>query len=259
MARRLDEAIDQFSQLSIRRTTNNDDDLDPNWLIPRRDEKGFSFRCSISLQELIDQELSEIYFKRLMSIVEEEEEIMDFHMVLRHEDRFRLIVGIVFKGDHQPRSGPVQTDLCISCDTENPLSRSSLLEDNPKTRIWLDGQLREKFIVTPRRHIERLSEMTRAERTAFWFDAQSFLSRNRCHWKSIVINHGTYCQHAHLHMKINIYHQAWENRIKHRYKNKLRQMDQLLNQSGENATEQYFGHRQFNQWSGIRQFGNRHT
>ena len=77
-------------------------------------------------------------------------------MKLRLEGDQSLAVYINYKGTKE-RSGPVQTDLCISCDTNNPLSKLSLLEENPTTRIWLDVQLRERLIVTPRLHIERLS------------------------------------------------------------------------------------------------------
>ena len=257
MADEIDKTIDELSQLSIHSTTNTKE-LDPNWLIPHPNKRGFHFQCSLSLKELVNQNLVELYFRKLLSIVEDDQNIVDFHMVLHLEERTHLTVDFMYKS-HQNRSGPVPTDICISCDTENPLSKFSLLEDNPKTRIWLDGQLREKFIVTPVKHIERLSDMNQEEMKAFWIDTQSFLDKQGCAWQSIVVNHGIYRNHAHLHMKINIHPRTWEHRIKGKYKDKLRQMDQLLNHSGENATEKYFGHRQFNQWSGIQKSGSKNT
>lgn len=249
MTSELDGTIAQFSQLSLKSSAKNE--LDPAWFIPQPSQQGFVFQCSLSLKELIERGWSETYFRKLLTIVEEERGIVDFHMRLRLENRSALLVDFMYKSN-QPQSGPVPTPVCISCDKENPLSKSSLLHENPTTRIWLDAQLREKFIVTPVKHIERLLDLTGDEMIAFWQSTQSFLDQEGCFWQSMVLNHGTYRNHAHLHMKINIPPRLWDQRVRRKYGGKLRQMDHFLNRSGTNSTEKYFGHRQFNQWSGIK-------
>ena len=252
MASELDGTIDRFSQLSIKSPVKNE--LDPAWFIPQLSQQGFVFRCSLSLKELIERGWSEIYFRKLLTIVEEERGIVDFHMKMHLENRSALVVDFMYKSN-QPRSGPVPAEVCISCDKENPLSKSSLLQENSTTRIWLDAQLREKFIVTPVKHIERLSDLTGEEMIAFWQSTQSFLDQERCFWQSMILNHGTYRNHAHLHMKINIHPRLWHQHIRRKYAEKLREMDHFLNRSGTTSTEKYFGNRQFNQWSGIKQKG----
>lgn len=250
MAIKPDDLIDRFSQLSNNAPVPSA--IHSGWLVPYPTKEGYSFRCPLSLKELVNRKLIECYFRKLLFIITEEKHIVDFHMRLRPFHRQGLTIYVQYDNDDE-RSDPPQTSLCISCDMNNPLSKSSLLEEHSTTRIWLDGQLRNKLIVTPRRHIEKLSEMTQEEMLDFWRVTQVFLEQRQCPWQSMILNHGNYRKHAHLHMKINIKPEYWNRSIKNKYREKIQEMDQLLNHNDNTDLKMYFGGRGFNQWSGIKE------
>ncbi|CAF3515136.1 unnamed protein product [Rotaria socialis] len=210
MATKEDDLADEFSKLSTK--TQNEiklgNGIDPTWLTAHSIKDGYSFWCQLTLKQLVDRQLSQTYFQELIFIIEKEQQIYDFHMRLHPKGQNGLTVDFLYKTAAN-KLGPDQGDVCISCDMNNPLSQSSLIKKNPTTCIWLDAQLRNKLIITPRRHIERLSQMSEEEMTQFWQDAQAILNEEGCNWETMILNHGKYRTHSHLHMKINIGQTQW--------------------------------------------------
>ena len=254
MACKQDDLVDQFSKLSFNKEHESETDVDipPNWLVMNPTKRGYSFRCPLPLNKLIAQNLSQTYFQRLLYIIEKENQIDDFHMRLGSSSHNGFNVDIQYK-DVDTHSGPTTADICISCDTNNELSRASLIKTTSTTHIWLDAQLRNKFVLTPKRHIERLSEMTDEEMKQFWYDALVILNEVVCDYTSMIINHGKYRNHHHLHMKINIPQEQWNQKIEVKYEEKIKWMNDLF-RSNSNILQQCFGDREFNQWSGIRNY-----
>jgi len=255
MATKQDDLVDKLSELSIKTKhhTGTDDVVDAAWLVTYPIKGGYSFRCSLSLKQLIDRQLSQKYFEELLSVTEQKKNIYDFHMRLRPYGQHGLTVDIIHK-DADDKSGPVKSEVCMSCDMNSELSQLSLIKQNLTTCVWLDAQLRNKLIITPQKHIERLSEMIEDEMAQFWYDTQAVLDEERCNWQSMILNHGKYRNHFHLHMKINIEKHQWNQRIKYKYEDKIQQMQYLLNSDEPNAVQKYFGDRKFNEWSGIKNF-----
>ena len=253
MATNVNNCADQLSKLSLQpqSETEIDDSIDPAWLTRFFMRHGYSFRCSLPFKQLIDKQLGQPYFQKILSITEQKNQIHDYHMKLRCLGRDGFTVDFLHK-DTDDHPGPVQVPSCISCDMNSPLSQASLIKLNPTTCIWLDAQLRMKLIITPRRHIERLSDMDKAEMEQFWHDAQTILDEEGCYWQSMIINHGKYRNHAHLHMKINIPPNLWHQNIIKKYGRKVQQMAQLINEDKNNLIQNSFGDRKFYQSSGIR-------
>ncbi|UJR18308.1 hypothetical protein I4U23_005210 [Adineta vaga] len=258
MATNQNDLSDKLSNLSIERQDRieNNDGIHSNWSIPHSIRDGSSFRCQLTLKQLIDRQISQRYFQELLYIIEQDNQILDFHMRLRPCRQEGLIVDFIYN-DKEIRSGPVNGGVCISCDMDNKLSQLSSIQQNSTTSIWLDAQLRKKLIVTPKRHIERLSDMTDEEMILFWKDTQLILNEVGVNWQSMIINHGLYRNHFHLHMKINIEQNQWNQFIQNRYKDKIEQMNDLLSSSEDNPIQQYFGDRQFNHRSPIKKLPQR--
>jgi hypothetical protein len=93
-------------------------------------------------------------------------------------------------------------------------SRVSLFDDDSSSqcRAWIDGKLRNMFVVTPRRHIERLAEANDGELFDFFALAAQLLRRQldlerapkRTPYIALIFNHGAAQNHAHLHLKVLI-------------------------------------------------------
>ncbi|CAF1366510.1 unnamed protein product [Rotaria sordida] len=253
MATKQNDVIDKFSYLSIKtqQETETNSEINSLWLIPYSFKCGYSFQCPLTFKQLIDRQMSQKYFQEILTVTEQNNKFYDFHMRLRSQGQYGLTVDFIYK-NADDQSGPIKDDACISCDMNNQLSQLSLIRQNPTTYIWLDTQLRNKLIVTPRRHIERLSNMTKEEMAQFWHDTQVVLDEEGCDWQSMVLNHGKYREHVHLQMKINIEQHQWNQYIKKKYEKKIQQMQHLLKYNENNPIETYVGHQEFNQWSKIR-------
>ncbi|CAF1333249.1 unnamed protein product [Rotaria sp. Silwood1] len=172
-------------------------------------------------------------------------------MRLRSQGHYGLTVDFIFN-NAEDQSGPVKSEVCNWCDMNNELSKLNLIKQNPTTCIWLDAQLRNKLIVTPRRHIERLSKMTEEEMTQFWKDTKIALDEEGCDWQSMTLNHGKYRKQFHLYMKINIDQHQWNQHIKKKYEEKIKQIQHLLKCNEHDLIEIYSNDRKWNQWSEIR-------
>lgn len=205
------------------------------WLIPRKLDHEWRFRCSTNLWDLVRTNRAGEFFRQLVTFLEDDSHITDYHLKLRHNycRNFELDVLIHFGNPHR-KNQPILTPICMSCEAMHELSVVSLLTQQQHTRTWLDCRTRPKLILTPIRHVERLSELSseNGEMDAFWHDAIELLyrecSRLDANYSTMVLNHGTYRNHAHLHLKISFTNDAWESTIAPRYKEKIDQLKQLL-------------------------------
>ncbi|CAF4591789.1 unnamed protein product [Rotaria sp. Silwood1] len=176
---------DALSKLSIasQQSASNNGIMNFAELVPTSINLDDSFRCQLPFKELIEQRLSQKYFHELLSMMEQKKKIYDFHMRLRNQNQHSFTVDFIYK-DVDDRPGPATADVCMSCDMNNKLSELSLIKENSTTRIWLDAQLRKKLIVTPRQHIERLTELSEEDLEHFWQDAQVILDEEGCDWRN---------------------------------------------------------------------------
>eukprot|EP01124_Arcella_intermedia_P031334 TRINITY_DN7049_c0_g2_i1.p1 TRINITY_DN7049_c0_g2~~TRINITY_DN7049_c0_g2_i1.p1 ORF type:complete len:320 (+),score=78.05 TRINITY_DN7049_c0_g2_i1:44-1003(+) len=123
----------------------------------------------------------------------------------------------------KPGGGPVESKQCMSCDLECPLEsglgregKSGLVGEGEKeqkqasllakdtlvlaeenVRCWLDGKARYMIVVTPLKHITALNQMSDVLLKQFWMEGIST-------FRDIILNHGKYKNHDHLHMKISL-------------------------------------------------------
>ncbi|CAF3271914.1 unnamed protein product [Rotaria socialis] len=232
-----DYSNSELSKLSImnQQSASIDDTMNSDLSIPYSIKLGYAFQSQLPLEQLIDQRSIQSYLQGLLFMIEEKSKIYDFQMRLRNQDPDGFTVIFIHK-DVNNYSGPVQYDECIFCDLNNKLSQISLIKQNPTTCIWLDIKLRNKLVVTPRQHIERLSEMSEEAMTSFWHDTQVLLDEEGCDWKSMVLNHGKYRHHAHFQMKINIDEYQWNERMTRKYEEKLMHIKHLLEYDEDNIT-----------------------
>lgn len=109
------------------------------------------------------------------------------------------------------------TESCMSCTTSTPLwaglnrahppsdpllarltSADCIVASTEHTNVWVDAKGRRVLIVTPKRHVERVTELTGAE----WHDLWRTLLRFAEHASVAIVNHGSMQNHAHLHFKV---------------------------------------------------------
>jgi len=143
----------------------------------------------------------------------------------------------IFCSDDQIKQQAESVAICSSCDVNHILSRTSLLSEQEHTYAWLDFRNRSKLIITPKRHVERLSELNddNGEMKAFWHDTIEVIDRecdkiNELNYPVLAINHGTFRKHAHMHLKIDITKDIWETKIVPGHKEKLEYLGQFLKQ-----------------------------
>jgi diadenosine tetraphosphate (Ap4A) HIT family hydrolase len=144
----------------------------------------------------------------------------------------------VFCGEDQIEQESEPVSICSSCDVTHELSQATLLSEQQYTYAWLDFRNRSKLILTPKRHIERLSELgdENGEMEAFWRDTVEVIDREcdnitELNYPVLALNHGTFRKHAHMHLKIDITKDIWETKIIPRHKEKIEYLGQLLKQT----------------------------
>lgn len=110
-----------------------------------------------------------------------------------------------------------QTDTCMSCNAGVPLwrglnrknppsdadlarltSRDCIMHSSAHTNVWVDAKGRRVLIFTPKRHVERVTELTPPE----WADLLATVALFSDRATRAIINHGSLQNHAHLHLKL---------------------------------------------------------
>ncbi|CAG8821284.1 26051_t:CDS:1, partial [Dentiscutata erythropus] len=141
------------------------------------------------------------------------------------------------------RAPPKKTFNCLSCDFGSETNKVSRIEfptttsDNTKKLLnpWLDAKARSMFIITPVRHVERLSECNDEELFSIFHLATQILDEetkvSKAPWGGMrfirmTLNHGNSRNLEHLHLKISVKSQdfkhfedhGWDNIKKQKYK-----------------------------------------
>lgn len=92
-----------------------------------------------------------------------------------------------------------------------PVSQDSLLQETEHSRVWLDAKARPMFVVTPNRHLEKLSDLSDAELVDLFRTAVTIVQDMGCSsFNSMVLNHGDNRNHVHLHLKVRVHEGQFE-------------------------------------------------
>jgi hypothetical protein len=220
------------------------------WLIPQKLPNEWRFQCSTSLDNLVATNQAAPYFRQLVTLLESDHQLVDYQLKFQHDlKRNNQLDIFVYFGESTRISNPPPISVCISCEPTHELSSTSLLSEQQYTRTWLDFRARPKLILTPIRHIERLSELTddNGEMEAFWKDTVELIDRESGQleksYLTMKLNHGTYRNHAHLHLKINFTDELWSEIIAPRHKERIEKIKRLLQEPA--VVKECMGQRQF--------------
>ncbi|CAG8440575.1 11933_t:CDS:10 [Diversispora eburnea] len=155
------------------------------------------------------------FFQNIITIIEKDKKMEHFKMTI-HQNYHGFFVKIV-ENDTGPPSKVLN---CMSCDLESETSKTSKLDYPLATKerfhnLWIDAKARPMFVITPIRHVERLSECTEEEIfSMFLLSIQTLEEEQRISGKngminfisfiSMTLNHGNSRNLAHLHLKIRL-------------------------------------------------------
>nr|ADE76392.1 unknown [Picea sitchensis] len=154
------------------------------------------------------------FFRQVIHQVEVRRKILDFHLKLKNDITKGFVINIFYGHDV---GGPGDLSYgrpCISCCADAPLypfadavlaGECVLKEfsDQPYVQCCLDAKARPGFIVTPLRHVDRMSELDDEEMYYLWWvGVQALRNEGFSMFKSMILNHGCYRNVAHLHLKI---------------------------------------------------------
>ncbi|CAG8570574.1 10828_t:CDS:1 [Paraglomus occultum] len=159
-------------------------------------------------------------------------------MVFEEDDRFYVKVSRV-----KNRPPPAKVANCLSCDSESETNRASslpypstTLECEKLHRLWFDAKARPMFIVTPERHVERLSDCTDEEIFEMFHLTCQLLDEEarstNAPWETgmferMTLNHGNARNLEHLHLKIWVNESKFEW-MKSRWDKEKREKFELL-------------------------------
>jgi hypothetical protein len=121
---------------------------------------------------------------------------------------------------------------CSTCDPErlsvgsllNIQSPTSKLHDWPtiqllhaekhgRSRFWIDAKARPMIVATPVPHVERVTGFeSERERQGFFQDISEYIREHtlQTHLLRVVVNHGTCQNHPHLHVKLYLTKQGFQ-------------------------------------------------
>ncbi|CAG8501779.1 4505_t:CDS:2 [Dentiscutata heterogama] len=180
------------------------------------------------------------FLQKILAEIEVEKGWKHFKFfIMEKNDRF--FVGISHMKSW--RTLPKQTFNCLSCNSESETNKVSRIDfpatigDNTKKllNLWLDAKARSIFIVTPVRHVERLSECNDDELFSIFHLATQILDEetkvSKVPWGGMrflrmTLNHGNLRNLKHLHLKISVKRQdfryfedhGWDNVKRYKFK-----------------------------------------
>eukprot|EP00873_Tetraselmis_striata_P025388 jgi/Tetstr1/445652/TSEL_003457.t1 len=170
------------------------------------------------LAEETPQEVASL-FARVVALLDGERGLTDYHLKVKDTRQGGGWDVVVLYGGRraEERDGPIAAARCMSCEMDCPLSmgltgkddggptsRDTLLFTESETiNCWLDAKARPVLIFAPARHVRRLGELDEGEMVALW----GAVGRAMREWgvrqyTSVVVNHGTAQNHAHMHLKV---------------------------------------------------------
>lgn len=168
------------------------------------------------------------FFREVATELESKRKILNYHMrVVNCEEGFKveILYGV-------EKLGPpvLPSSSCISCHPNVPLfpgqeptveAKDCVLEEfsnHPYAVVRLDAKGRCGFIITPIRHVDRMSELDDEELFGLWSLAGKVLQETNLPFTSMILNHGTYRTVEHLHLKVWVdktlyeqYRMQWTN------------------------------------------------
>ncbi|CAI2164581.1 11304_t:CDS:1 [Funneliformis geosporum] len=168
------------------------------------------------------------FFRNITTTIEQEEKLLDFNFFLRERSTHNNSITnskegfyVTITQSDPTRFPPVKRRNCLSCDTESETNLFSKLAYPLTTReevsichnLWFDAKARPMFIITPKRHIERLSDCNDQEIFSMFLLAVQTIEQetriSNAHWNGIrfvgmTLNHGNARNLEHLHLKIRI-------------------------------------------------------
>ncbi|CAG8528550.1 2116_t:CDS:1 [Acaulospora colombiana] len=158
------------------------------------------------------------FFRNITNTIESVKGMEHFSLsIVQSIDRF--YVGIV--DADESRKPPIKTLNCISCDVKSETNKISRINYPPTARetttklhnIWIDAKARPMFVITPVRHVERLSGCTDEEVFSMFSLAVQVLYEevraSKAPWRDVrftkmILNHGNCRNVEHLHLKIRM-------------------------------------------------------
>ncbi|KAH3765166.1 hypothetical protein Pelo_2998 [Pelomyxa schiedti] len=144
------------------------------------------------------------FAKAVASVIQVTSGIPHYRFELRPSESGETFQGNVCYGRNRKPVKHYET--CISCVTEgNVVSQNALILETEFSRCWIDAQGRPKIIITPKRHLGSIHELTEPEAIDMFAAVQTVCGSfhmEKLH--SIVINNGNYRNHEHLHAKVNM-------------------------------------------------------
>ncbi|CAF4396102.1 unnamed protein product, partial [Adineta steineri] len=95
------------------------------WLNPQKHLEEWTFRCSTTLNDLVKTGRAASYFRQLVTFLEDENQIVNYHLKLQHNfnRNHELDVHIYF-GSISRTSNPPTMPVCISCEPTHELSKT---------------------------------------------------------------------------------------------------------------------------------------
>eukprot|EP01018_Ginkgo_biloba_P013716 Gb_28954 [translate_table: standard] len=154
------------------------------------------------------------FFRQVIYQIEVRRKILDFHLRVKNDMNTGFVIE-VFYGDDSEGPEPLALGSCISCYGDAPLFPSiedggvlagecvlDEFSDQSYVRCSLDAKARPGFIVTPLRHVDRMSELENEEIYYLWWVGVRALRNENLNFTRMILNHGCYRNLAHLHLKI---------------------------------------------------------
>ena len=141
--------------------------------------------------------------------MEIDQKILNYHFRIAPASKGKSFKLEFFCDKSNTCDGPHDSNIECICCTENP-SNNYLFSQNG-FKFWLDEKNRPMLIITPVKHLFRITELKEDETINFFKLAGLALniSGEIFPFKRIVVNHGTYRNVGHLHMKIELNVDEW--------------------------------------------------
>ena len=211
------------------------------WLTLYEQPGEWCFQCSATLRDLNYTGQAADRFYELIRYIETDRKLIDFRLIIRHpQQKNHLQVLVKFRGSSRNFAATTD-DICMACNPQHQMFSESRFSTQKHTIAWLDAEGRpELIILTPRRHVERLSELNveGGEMAALWQDAMNILDNagETGMIRDMAINQGTYRKSAHLHLKIYVNKEIWR-KIEQQRAEQIEEIRRIRTEQSANTNE----------------------
>ena len=149
-------------------------------------------------QELLENPTESIplFFSDLIAYVTTVRNLRDYRVFVRPGETLCAEVRYEIRGN---LTAPLTQNSCLSCNTESEIAKASFVQETEHHRIWLDARGRSAYVLTPKRHVMSMTELTKEELASFWHDlSASLIMQDFVH---LEVNEGNCRKLPHLHLK----------------------------------------------------------